>query len=263
MKAPRLSSPNVSELLSSEIDLAAWSRRFAPWLPFVIFAAVTCLIFWRVFVYPPDILHEDLATQYHPWFSFANAEIQAGRFPLWNPYVAMGIPFHASLQPALLYPLRWPMFFMDFVPGMVILLMLHYFFTAVAGYYMIRGVMQVGMLGAILGSLTFAFGGFSLGHATHPTFFMGYPWFLLSILFIWRASENWNWRDVALGGVCLGMMGLIGSVHLMLILSMPLAAFFLFRLGLDLGLLIKGRLRPGTPWPNLHWSWVWRVCLRS
>ena len=35
------------------------------------------------------------------------------RFPLWNPYEYMGMPFHGNGQTALLHPFSWPFYFVD------------------------------------------------------------------------------------------------------------------------------------------------------
>jgi len=49
----------------------------------------------------------DARTQFYPWRHFAFNEVRAGRFPLWNPYEFLGMPFVASLQSGLFYPTNW------------------------------------------------------------------------------------------------------------------------------------------------------------
>ena len=46
----------------------------------------------------------DARTQFYGWRAYGFGEIRAGRFPLWNPYEFLGMPFIASFQSALFYP---------------------------------------------------------------------------------------------------------------------------------------------------------------
>ncbi len=49
----------------------------------------------------------DAWTQFYGWRAYGFGEIRAGRFPLWNPFELLGMPFVASLQPAMFYPTNW------------------------------------------------------------------------------------------------------------------------------------------------------------
>ena len=48
----------------------------------------------------------DVSDYYHPYRAFALREIEAGRLPLWNPWILAGTPFFASGQAALLDPVN-------------------------------------------------------------------------------------------------------------------------------------------------------------
>jgi hypothetical protein len=48
----------------------------------------------------------DVSDYYHPYRAFALREIEAGRLPLWNPWILAGTPFLASGQAALLDPVN-------------------------------------------------------------------------------------------------------------------------------------------------------------
>lgn len=49
---------------------------------------------------------EDLAYQLYAWRSFGSDQIRHGNFPLWNPFVYSGTPYHGGFQAGLLYPLH-------------------------------------------------------------------------------------------------------------------------------------------------------------
>lgn len=46
----------------------------------------------------------DLAYLHHPWRTFDAQLLQAGRLPLWNPYLYFGMPQAAAMQDSLWYP---------------------------------------------------------------------------------------------------------------------------------------------------------------
>ena len=49
----------------------------------------------------------DARSQFYGWRAYGFGEIRAGRFPLWNPYEFLGMPFIASFQSAMFYPTNW------------------------------------------------------------------------------------------------------------------------------------------------------------
>ncbi len=48
----------------------------------------------------------DITGYYYPYMAVAVPQLQQGHIPLWNPQIFSGMPFMATLQPAVLYPLN-------------------------------------------------------------------------------------------------------------------------------------------------------------
>jgi len=219
----------MPKLPSAPAGRQSWfRRRRGDLLAVAVLALMTLVVFWKGFVPPgphDSMIRGDAAYIYQPYYQMAADEVRAGRLPLWNPYILMGAPFHASLQPALLYPGRWPMFFMDYVPGFILTICLHYFLGAVAAYLFMRAAVGVGPLAGLLGAMSIAFGGLSLGHASHPNYFLAYPWFFGSMLCLWLTVQRGQWRWIVPGAACIGLMALIGAVHLLLVLGVLLGAY--------------------------------------
>lgn len=210
---------------SATSPVASRSVRRTDWLALGLFCVLPALFFWQGLLDPASIIREDAASFFQPYYTFAADEVRAGRLPLWNPFSNLGLPFHASLQAALFYPLRWPLFFMSYVAGHLLLLWTHYALTAAAAYVFMRAALAVGPLAATLGAISIAYGGFALGHLTHFPYVMGYPWFLLCFLCVWLAVKRGQWRWTAPAGACVGLLGLIGAVHLLLVLGVLLGTF--------------------------------------
>jgi hypothetical protein len=55
----------------------------------------------------------DAWRQHGAWQRMQYDAAREGRFPLWNPYEYMGMPFHGNGQTALLHPFSWPFYFVD------------------------------------------------------------------------------------------------------------------------------------------------------
>jgi hypothetical protein len=74
------------------------------------------------FLAPPSIFEGQDWVQLHlPYRLYAAGALSAGRLPLWNPYVALGRPFLADLETAVLYPPN--VFFLLFEPTLALALL--------------------------------------------------------------------------------------------------------------------------------------------
>ena len=96
--------------------------------------------------------------------------------PLWNPYSLSGTSLVDNLQAALLYPLRWPFFFIaDWRDYFGIFVFLHYFvaLTGMAGLLRAMGLRRLAALG---GAIVFALGGHMAGRIINPTIFQASCW---------------------------------------------------------------------------------------
>ncbi len=51
-------------------------------------------------------LLSDVVTQFYPWQQFLFDRLEAGEWPLWNPYILAGTPFMANDQSAIFDPIR-------------------------------------------------------------------------------------------------------------------------------------------------------------
>ena len=52
----------------------------------------------------PSPIFPDLTAYLEPKYRYAAEQIATGHLPLWNPYEFCGLPFFATMQPAVLYP---------------------------------------------------------------------------------------------------------------------------------------------------------------
>jgi len=69
-----------------------------------LFVVLTAVFFEKVLFRGEVFFSRDVAPFFYPMKQFLASAVRAGELPLWNPLVAGGEPFFASLQPGLLYP---------------------------------------------------------------------------------------------------------------------------------------------------------------
>ena len=60
-----------------------------------------------------NTIQGDAWRQHGAWQQYQYETAREGRFPLWNPYEYMGMPFHGNGQTALLHPFSWPYYFFE------------------------------------------------------------------------------------------------------------------------------------------------------
>ncbi len=102
----------------------------------------------------------DGRNQFYGWRAYGFGEVRAGRFPLWNPYEFLGMPFVASLQSAMFYPTNWicallPMSQLGRAINLGIILNLF-----LSGLFTYLGARRFGLrwIGAIVAAATYVFG---------------------------------------------------------------------------------------------------------
>ena len=143
--------------------------------------------------------------------------------PLWNPYSLSGTSLVDNLQAALLYPLRWPFYFVaDWRDYFGVYVFLHYA-VALAGMAGLLRALGVRRLAALGGAIVYAIGGHMAGRIINPTIFQGscwLPWLL------WGAAG----RRAAHAHLTLlagAMIFTIGSPHLIFYGTIAYGVFFL------------------------------------
>src|SRR3954449_2307038 len=132
-----------------------------------------CLFFWRLLFEKGVAIPKgggDFNSFYYPLSAFAAGQIQAGHFPLWNPYLYAGAPFAADYQAGALYPpnlLVWAVARPFTYGAFEALAIVHIWWASVTAYGFARTI-GLRRASSLLAGIPFAYGGFmtaQLGHA--------------------------------------------------------------------------------------------------
>jgi len=79
----------------------------------VALLALAAIFFWKIALTNLILAGVDVFTYFTPFKAYAAEVLRAGRLPLWNPYLFMGVPFLANIQTAVLYPLNLPLIWLS------------------------------------------------------------------------------------------------------------------------------------------------------
>lgn len=126
-------------------------------------AAATLAVCWPLGLTNRILAGVDAFTYFLPYWAYRNAELQAGHLPLWNPYLFLGAPFLANPQAAVLYPLHWPLIWLEPPRALIWSALLHIWLAAGFTYAFGRRSLRLSRPGAWAAALLFGMGGFTLG----------------------------------------------------------------------------------------------------
>lgn len=156
-----------------------------PWegrLPFAVAAGAVALLFLPVVAGAESFFGRDITPFFYPMKEYLSGAVASGRLPLWNPLVAGGEPFFASLQPGVLYPGSVLLPLLPFPHAVDWLIVLHYVFAAAGWILLLRHEGRT-PAAATLGALAFVLGGYfvSLGNFVNNLQTMSWaPWLFLA-----------------------------------------------------------------------------------
>ncbi len=123
----------------------------------------------------------DAFTYFTPYRDYANAALRAGRLPLWNPYLFLGVPFLANPQTAIFYPLHWPFVALPAAQSLLASLALHLWLAGLGAAVYVRRVARLGWLAALTAGLIWSLSGYlgaRAGQINQVSVVAWLPWLL-------------------------------------------------------------------------------------
>ena len=151
----------------------------------------------------------DTLLYFYPYWEAAAEALAAGRVPLWNPNLFMGIPFLANSQVGYLYPLNWPLWLSLPTPYAVSFSAILHLFLAGAGVYLMgQRCISLNRPAALLAAVLFSLGGYLTAQVEHINQLQGIawlPWYFV-VLCSWRPGQEGKRRAV---GVVVGISAVL------------------------------------------------------
>lgn len=177
---------------------------------------------------PSDVIQSDSGFVFEPDALLVRDALRHGRLPVWAPGVSAGVPLLADQQSAPLFPLTWIGVVFPYWQSQVWIKVLELTLAAL-GTYLFARALALRREPALLAGVAFAFGTYLIVWLLHPhaNAYILLPWlFLAAERLCWRGTV----RDAAVLGGVLGIAYLGGQPESSLIVSLPTAAWVIYRL---------------------------------
>ena len=147
-----------------------------------------------------NALLSDVISIIYPWRIYGMELIKNGQFPLWIPHTLSGSPLLANFQSGLLYPLNFLFFIFSNVNAWSIYIMFQPFLAALFCYLFLKNL-KLKYLPSLVGSVIFAFSGFSLVWLEYGIIGHAGLWLPLILLSIDKIFEKFSFRWLVVGSL--------------------------------------------------------------
>lgn len=179
--------------------------------PLAFLAGLTLLFLAPLVLTNRALAGLDVLTYWYPYRQYVAESLRAGRIPLWNPYLFMGVPFLANPQAGVFYPLNLLLTGLDAPEAIKATIALHLALAAAFAYLWARVGFRFGVPGALVTGTAFGLGGFLGAQAEHVNQLSISAWFPLALLLVdlawpgrWERSgqgtrgiRGWAWGTLA------------------------------------------------------------------
>ena len=172
-------------------------------LAWVGLAVAVLVIAWPLGLTNRILSGIDALTYFLPYWAQRMAELRSGHLPLWNPYLFLGVPFLANPQAAVLYPLHWPLTWLNPAVALVWSALLHTWLAAGFTYIWARCSLRLGRPAAWLAGLTFGLGGFTLARIENINQLNTLAWLPLALWLLDATAAASGWRKRLWWGIML------------------------------------------------------------
>jgi hypothetical protein len=175
-----------------------------------IFIPLIVLVYWQI-AFCTAALKWDLLDVVFPFRYHFSAAVNAGHFPLWNPYIQTGVPFYADLQAPTYYP---ELIFVSSFGGYTIywmhFLIICYLIVGFLGLRQLLRFFQFSNWTASMSALIYICSGYFIGHGQHFFLLVGAAWFPWVIWAYLNFIDNRN-KQSALTFILLTFLMLTGG----------------------------------------------------
>ncbi|RJP16666.1 MAG: hypothetical protein C4520_18140 [Candidatus Abyssobacteria bacterium SURF_5] len=177
------------------------------------------LIFWWTHVQQTQAQNRIIAGSnadmyvYHlPVREFAFSSLSDGSIPLYNPYTNCGMPFLATYQAALFYPLNFPHLFLEPARALSLIYLLHIFLAGAFMFFWMREL-RVSETAATFSGAAYMFCWFVVYILTWPHIVLTHVWIPLVFLLIHRAFSRGRVLDMILLSAAVASQFLAGYMQ--------------------------------------------------
>ena len=192
----------------------------------LILLGVVVLYFSPVIFSDNTFASRDIYKFFNPRQFFAAEMVRSGEIPLWNPYVACGVPFLANLQCSIFYPLSSIYYILPFQLGFKYFIIIHYFLGSCFMYLLMR-YWGYSHYAALLSGIVFSFGGYLASLLDYVAFLTSCIWLPLVLLLFDKCLKELNFTYAIFSGIAISLQIFGGDLSFYLISTFMLLSIYL------------------------------------
>ena len=174
----------------------------------------------------------DTRVFYYPIFVKLGEAWRSGHLQLWSTDILTGYPVFADGEAGVLYPFHLlALMFLPVDDAFVWLRPIRFFQGALFMFGFLRAI-GTGRFGGLIGSITFAFSGFSVAQLHHVNIGTGSVWLPLALCFAEvaiRSTGRTRYIFAFLASIPFGLQGLIVHVQILLLSAFTFSAYVVYR----------------------------------
>ncbi|MCC7355669.1 MAG: hypothetical protein IT330_18160, partial [Anaerolineae bacterium] len=163
----------------------------------------------------------DMASFLLPLYRFAQANLQRGVLPLWNPYLYGGAPFIGEIQAGLFYPINWAVWLLGpavSYRSLEMLSIFHVWWAGLGTYLFLRG--RAGRMASLAGAVAFMFSDLYIIHFGNLNLIAVAAWLPWVFWAYERALTRREARWAVAAGALLGIGTLAGHLQVTLFIGL-------------------------------------------
>lgn len=179
-------------------------------LPFIVLIIIIQVFFYKVVFLEQNFYWRDLLSHSYPAKKIFVDSILSGSFPLWNPYISLGIPYLADLSNQALYFSN--LIFLLFPANIAINLtvLLHYLLCSIFTYLFAKNITKDTFI-AIFAALAFTLSGYCLSVSCNLEYLSPIAWLPAVFWAYYKAVETDKSIYLLLTGLFVSMLIFAGD----------------------------------------------------
>ena len=187
---------------------------------------ITIIYFSPVIFSSQTFASRDIYNFFNPRRFFAAETIRNGNIPLWNPYLASGVPFLANLQSSIFYPLSVIYYILPFQLGFKYFIILHYYLAGLFMFLLMRQ-WRYDTYSSLVSSIVFMCGGYMISILDNVAFLTSAVWLPLILLFFDRSLREKQIRCLIITAVIITVQILGGDASFYLLSTFIIMSVYL------------------------------------
>ena len=195
----------------------------------IVSGTISLYLFGMPLVRSIGAIQWDAANVHFYNLAYSSRLLHQGILPFWTSHIFAGFPQIADLQVAILYPINLILVLMrEFSPRLMLFQITMHYVIAAGGAFLLGRYLSKSFWFGMIAAVSYAFGGFMIGHASHVGMQNAAAWLPLFVVFILFGLQKRRMYWAFPAGIVFGFIILTGHFQMALYSAYGVAWMFAF-----------------------------------